>query len=165
MSVFLEASTNIPCAVNEATKIEVEQVIKLAGAELQTLLEHRAALIRRLATLRRTISGLAEMFGDGVLTEDLQVLVHPVQKTRGAGLTEACRSILSNSLRPLTAREIVDGIQAIHPAVIQNHKDPVASVTSILHRLGSYGEATTTVSRSGRRTWAPIEDSRPDRSK
>jgi hypothetical protein len=165
MSVVPEANANTPCAMNEATKIEVEQVLRLAGTELHALLEHRAALVRRLSTLRRTISGLAEMFGNDVLTEDLQALVNPMQKTRGAGLTEACRSIVSNSLLPLTAREIADRIRANYPAVIQNHKDPVASVTSILQRLGSYGEAKTRISRSGRRLWEPVGDPRPYQSK
>lgn len=141
-----------------APRMEIEQVVKLAGGELQVLLTQRAAILKRLATLRRIISGLAEMFGDDVLPEDVRVLIKlPAQKTRGAGLTEACRAALSNSSRPLTAREVVDTIRTRDAKVIQNHKDPVASVTSILHRLGSYGEATTKVSRSGRRMWAPVD--------
>jgi hypothetical protein len=141
-----------------APRMEVEQIVKLAGSELQVLLTQRAAILRRLTTLRRIISGLAEMFGDDVLPEDVRVLIKlPTPKTRGAGLTEACRAALSTSSRPLTAREVVDTIRSKDAKVIQNHKDPVASVTSILHRLGSYGEATTEVSQSGRRMWAPVE--------
>jgi hypothetical protein len=55
---------------------------------------------------------------------------------------------------------VVDTIRTKDAKVIQNHKDPVASVTSILHRLGSYGEATTKVSQSGRRMWAPVDADR-----
>lgn len=139
-------------------RMEIEQVVKLAGGELRALLTQRAAILRRLAILRRIISGLAEMFGDDLLPEDLRALIKlPTQRTRGAGLTQACRSALSTSSRPLTAREVVDTIRAKDAKVIQNHKDPVASVTSILHRLGSYGEATTEVSQSGGRMWAPVE--------
>jgi hypothetical protein len=141
-----------------APRMEIEQIVKLAGGELQVLLTQRVAILRRLAILRRIISGLAEMFGDDVLPEDVRVLIKlPAQKTRGTGLTEACRAALSTSSRPLSAREVVDTIRAKDARVIQNHKDPVASVTSILHRLGSYGEATTEVSQSGRRIWAPVE--------
>jgi hypothetical protein len=138
-------------------RMEIEQVVKLAGGELQILLTQRAAILRRLAILRRIISGLVEMFGDDLLPEDVRALIKlPTQRSRGAGLTEACRAALSTSSRPLTAREVVDTIRTKDAKVIQNHKDPVASVTSILHRLGSYGEATTEVSQSGRRMWAPV---------
>jgi hypothetical protein len=147
-------------------RMEIEQIAKLAGCELQVLLTQRAAILRRLAMLRRIISGLAEMFGDDVLPEDVRVLIKlpTAQRTRGAGLTEACRAALSASSRPLTAREVVDTIRSNDAKVIQNHKDPVASVTSILHRLGSYGEATTEVSQSGRRMWAPVEVDRDNYS-
>jgi hypothetical protein len=135
-------------------RIDVEQVIKLAGSELQLLLTQRAALLRRLAILRRTIAGLAEMFGDDVLPEEVRTLIKlPMPRTRGTGLTEACRAGLSKSSRPLTAREVVETIRAHDGALIEHHKDPVASVTSILHRLASYGEATTILSPSGRRMW------------
>ena len=145
-----------------APRMEIKQIVKLAGGELEVLLTQRAAILRRLAILRRIISGLAEMFGDDVLPDNVRVLIKlPVQKTRGTGLTEACRAALSTSSRPLTAREVVDTIRTKDAKVIQNHKDPVASVTSILHRLGSYGEATTEVSQTGRRMWAPAEVDRP----
>src|SRR5580693_9936112 len=166
MSTALADKSNMASLAVAGPRIEIEQIVKLAGGELQILLTQRAAILRRLAVLRRIISGLAEMFGDDVLPEDLRILIKlPTRRTRGAGLTEACRSALSTSSRPLTAREVVDTIRAKDAKVIQNHKDPVASVTSILHRLGSYGEATTRISRSGRRMWEPVGDPRPYRSK
>jgi hypothetical protein len=158
MSTALVDNSHVASLAVAAPRMEIEQVVKLAGGELQVLLTQRAAILRRLAILRRIIAGLAEMFGDDVLPEDVRVLIKlPTRRTRGAGLTEACRAALSTSSRPLTAREVVDTIRTKDARVIQNHKDPVASVTSILHRLGSYGEATTKVSQSGRRMWAPVD--------
>jgi hypothetical protein len=158
MSAALADKSRVASIAVAAPRMEIEHIVKLAGGELQGLLTQRAAILRRLAILRRIISGLAEMFGDDVLPEDVRALIKlPTQRTRGVGLTEACRTALSTSSRPLTAREVVDTIRAKDAKVIQNHKDPVASVTSILHRLGSYGEATTEVSQSGRRMWAPVE--------
>jgi hypothetical protein len=158
MSTALADKSHVAFLAVAAPRMEIEQIVKLAGGELQVLLTQRAAILRRLAILRRIISGLAEMFGDDVLPEDVRVLIKlPKERTRGAGLTEACRAALSTSSRALTAREVVDTIRAKDAKVIQNHKDPVASVASILHRLGSYGEATTKVSQSGRRMWAPVE--------
>jgi Asp-tRNA(Asn)/Glu-tRNA(Gln) amidotransferase B subunit len=140
-------------------KTEVDQVIKLVSSELQDLLRQRAVIIRRVAILRRTIAGLAEMIGGDALSEELLVLIAPrTRGTRGTGLTEACRSVLSNSSQPLTTREVVERIRANNGAVIRNHKDPVASVTSILHRLGSYGESTTQLSKSGRRIWVAVKN-------
>jgi hypothetical protein len=158
MSTALADKSQVACLAVAAPKMEIEQIVKLAGAELEVLLTQRAAILRRLAILRRIISGLAEMFGYDLLPEDVRALIKlPPKKTRGTGLTEACRAALSTSSRPLSAREVVDTIRTKDASVIQNHKDPVASVTSILHRLGSYGEATTEVSQSGRRMWAPVE--------
>jgi hypothetical protein len=138
-------------------RMEVEQVVKLAGDELKLLLTQRVALLRRLAVLRRTIAGLVEMFGDDVLPEETRALIKvTTPRSRGSGLTEACRAVLSNSSQPLTAREVVDGIRAMNGDLIRHHKDPVSSVTSILQRLGSYGEATTRISQSGRRLWAAV---------
>jgi len=159
MLVVPETGAQLAFTASPDPKIEVEQVIKLAGGELQDLLIQRAAIIKRLAILRRTIAGLAEMFGLEALPEELLLVIKPpVRGSRGSGLTEACRATLSQSSRPLTAREVVDTIRARDGAVIQNHKDPVASVTSILHRLGSYGEATTRLSHTGRRIWIAAEN-------
>jgi hypothetical protein len=163
MSTALADKSNVASLAGAAPRIEIEQIAKLAGGELEVLLTQRATILRRLAILRRIISGLAEMFGNDVLPEDVRALIKlPTQRTRGTGLTEACRAALGTSSRPLTAREVVDTIRAKDARVIQNHKDPVASVTSILHRLGSYGEATTKVSHSGRRMWAAVEVHRHD---
>jgi hypothetical protein len=158
MSTALADKSRVASIAVASPRMEIEQIVKLAGGELQVLLTQRAAILRRLAILRRIVSGLAEMFGDDVLPEEVRALIKlPTRRTRGVGLTEACRAALSTSSRPLTAREVVDTIRAKDAKMIQNHKDPVASVTSILHRLGSYGEATTKVNQSGRRMWAPVD--------
>ncbi len=161
MSTASADKSHVASLAVAAPRMDIEHIVKLAGGELQVLLTQRAAILKRLAILRRIIAGLAEMFGDDVLPEDVRILTKlPAQGTRGAGLTEACRAALSTSSRPLTAREVVDTIRTKDAKVIQHHKDPVASVTSILHRLGSYGEATAEVSQSGRRMWAPVEGHR-----
>jgi hypothetical protein len=112
MSVVPEERPPVVCIASAANRAEVEQVIKLAAGESQDLLTQRAALLRRLATLRRTIAGLAELFGDGIMSRDLQVLIKlPTQRIRQIGLTEACRAVLSESPQPLTARDVVARIQ------------------------------------------------------
>jgi hypothetical protein len=39
------------------------------------------------------------------------------------------------------------------PPVILHHKDPLASVTTVLNRLVEYGEAQSVVRENGRRAW------------
>jgi hypothetical protein len=39
------------------------------------------------------------------------------------------------------------------PPVLLRHKDPLASVTTVLNRLVEYGEARTIVKENGRRAW------------
>jgi hypothetical protein len=46
--------------------------------------------------------------------------------------------------------------------VILHHKDPLASVTTVLNRLVEYGEAQSVVRENGRRAWLWVSD--PDSS-
>ena len=49
----------------------VQEVIRQAHDELRQLLQQRADIMKRIGTLKQTISGLANLFGDGVLNEEL----------------------------------------------------------------------------------------------
>jgi hypothetical protein len=42
--------------------------------------------------------------------------------------------------------------------MLTRHKDPVASVTTVLNRLVDYGEAQAVVLSNGRRAWCWIAD-------
>ena len=44
------------------------------------------------------------------------------------------------------------------PPVLLRHKDPLASVTTVLNRLVEYGEARTVVRENGRRAWEWVAD-------
>ncbi len=52
----------------------------------------------------------------------------------------------------MSARDICDYFQQKMPAMLARHKDPMASVTTVLNRLVEYGEAQAVVS-NGRRAW------------
>jgi hypothetical protein len=130
------------------------QVIELAHSELCGLMREREAIIKRMTVLKQTIAGLIEIFGaDGVSKEHLD-LVKPSRRHRGNSLTQTCRAVLAKAPEPLTAHELVEGIRAADVTLIQHHKNPIASVTSILSRLVSYGEVRSIVAASGRRQWA-----------
>jgi chorismate mutase len=44
----------------------VQEVVRQAHEELRQLLQQRAEVMRRIGTVKQTISGLANLFGDAV---------------------------------------------------------------------------------------------------
>jgi hypothetical protein len=136
----------------------VHEVLKSAHEELRTLLRQRGEIMKRIGTVKQTIVGLANMFGDNVLNEDLLELVDRKSSGRQPGFTKACRMVLMEAGRPLGAREVCEHIQEKIPPVLLRHKDPLASVTTVLNRLVDYGEARTVVKDNGRRAWQWVSD-------
>lgn len=135
----------------------VQEVIRQAHGELRQLLQQRAEIMKRIGTVKQTISGLANLFGDGVLNEELMELVDRKSSGRQPGFTKACRMILMQARHAMNARDICDCFQEKMPALLARHKDPMASVTTVLNRLVEYGEAQAVVS-NGRRAWVWIAD-------
>jgi hypothetical protein len=131
----------------------VQQVVKTAHEELRQLMRQRADIMKRIGTIKQTIVGLANLFGGGILNEDLMELVDRKTSGRQPGFTRACRLVLMEAARPLGAREVCEQIQQKTPPVILHHKDPLASVTTVLNRLVEYGEAQSVVRENGRRAW------------
>ncbi len=135
----------------------VQEVIRQAHGELRLLLQQRAEIMKRIGTVKQTISGLANLFGDGLLNEELMELVDRKSSGRQPGFTKACRMILMEAGHPMNARDICDYFQQKMPALLARHKDPMASVTTVLNRLVEYGEAQAVLS-NGRRAWLWIAD-------
>jgi hypothetical protein len=131
----------------------VQEVVKTAHEELRQLMRQRADIMKRIGTLKQTIIGLANLFGGGILSEDLLELVDRKTSGRQPGFTRACRMVLMEAAGPLGAREVCEQIQQKSPPVILHHKDPLASVTTVLNRLVEYGEAQSVVRENGRRAW------------
>jgi hypothetical protein len=136
----------------------VQEVVKAAHDELRQLLRQRAEIMKRIGTVKQTIVGLANLFGDEVLNEELLELIDGKSSGRQPGFTKACRMVLMESDRPLGAREVCEQIQRRVPPVLTRHKDPLASVTTVLNRLVEYGEAKTIVRENGRRAWEWVAD-------
>jgi len=141
----------------------VQEVVRVAHEELQQLMRQRATIMKRIGTVKQTIVGLANLFGDAVLSEELLELVDRKSGGRQPGFTKACRMALMEAQRPLSAREVCQQIELRIPPVLLRHKDPLASVTTVLNRLVEYGEARSLVRENGRRAWEwvadPVDDS------
>src|SRR6201993_4156579 len=137
----------------------VQEVVRQAHGELRQLLQQRAEIMKRIGTVKQTISGLANLFGDGLLSEELMELVDRRSSGRQPGFTKACRMILMEAGHAMNARDICEYFQQKMPALLARHKDPMASVTTVLNRLVDYGEAQAVLS-NGRRAWVWIAEPR-----
>ncbi len=58
----------------------------------------------------------------------------------------------------MSARDVCDQIGQKMPPMLARHKDPMASVTTVLNRLVEYGEAQAVLLGNGRRAWQWIAD-------
>src|SRR5258708_32329237 len=85
--------------------VPVQQVVRAAHDELRQLMRQRAEIMKRIGTVKQTISGLANLFGDDVLGEDLLELIDRKPNGRQPGFTKACRIVLMEARGPLGARE------------------------------------------------------------
>lgn len=136
----------------------VQQVINAAHDELRQLMRQRAEIMKRIGTVKQTIVGLANLFGDEILSDELLELIDRKSSGRQPGFTKACRMVLIEADRPLGAREVCEQIQKRMPPMLMRHKDPLASVTTVLNRLVEYGEARSMVRENGRRAWQWVAD-------
>ena len=136
----------------------VQEVIRQAHEELRQLMQQRAEVMKRIGTVKQTIAGLANLFGDSVLSEELLELVDRKSNGRQPGFTKACRMILMESGTALSARDICEHFQQKMPSMLARHKDPMASVTTVLNRLVDYGEAQAVLTSTGRRAWRWIAE-------
>jgi len=139
--------------------IPVQQVIKAAHDELRLLMRQRADIMKRIGTVKQTIAGLANLFGDDVLGEDLLELIDRKPNGRQPGFTKACRLVLMEARGPLGAREVCQELERRASDLLLRHKDPMASVTTVLNRLVDYGEARSLTNDRGRRVWEWVSES------
>jgi len=142
----------------DGSSLPVHQVVKAAHEELRQLLEQRAEIMKRIGTVKQTIAGLANLFGEGALGEDLLELIDRKPNGRQPGFTKACRRVLMEVRRPLGAREVCAELERQAPAILSRHKDPLASVTTVLNRLVEYGEARSLANERGRRVWEWVSE-------
>jgi hypothetical protein len=146
----------------QANNISAQQVVKAAHEELLQLMRQRAEVMKRIGTVKQTIAGLANLFGEQVLGDDLLELIDRKPNGRQPGFTKACRRVLMEVRRPLGAREVCVELERYAPAILARHKDPLASVTTVLNRLVDYGEARSLSNDRGRRVWEWISDTETD---
>jgi hypothetical protein len=137
-----------------ASQLHVQEVIRSAEHELRQLIEERLEVTKRICTVKQIIVGLANLYGDAILDDALSDLVGRDSGARQPGITRACRQVLLKGRRPMSAHEVCDEIQQTVPVLLARHKDPMATVYTILGRLVEYGEVSVLPGGRGQRTWA-----------
>jgi len=138
---------------SQAGDLHVQEVIRSAERELHELLAQRAELMKRIGTIKQTLAGLANIFGDCVLSDQLLEFLDRKTASRQPGFTRACRVVLMDAKKPLGARFVCQALQQRFPELLERHKDPMASVTTVLNRLADYTEARCSLDSNGRRVW------------
>ena len=131
----------------------VQEVLRTAEEELAGLLGQRAAIVKRIGTIKQMLAGLADLFGDSVLSDELRIALDRGVSDRRKGFTRACRQILMESQSPLHPRQGCEELWRKFPELAGRHKDLGASVTTVFHRLVAYGEARCFLNDRGVRVW------------
>lgn len=147
---------------NTAPLPHVQEVLRTAEHELSELLQQREALMKRIGTLKQLLSGMANLFGDTILNEELRHTLEGRVSARRPGFTRACRQILMDSRGPIQSWQCCEELRRRFPEVALRHKDLGASVTTVFHRLVSYGEARCFVNANGSRVWEWLSENRED---
>jgi len=143
----------IPRTLAAGADLHVADVMQRAERELRQLIHERAVVTKRIGTVKRTIVGLAKLFGDGIPDAVPFDLAGRQVGPRQPGITGACRRVLMEARRPMGARDICSEIQRTAPPLLARHKDPMATINTILSRLVEYGEATMLRGEYGQRVW------------
>jgi hypothetical protein len=137
---------------------DVHVIVKAAHHELRRLIQQRLDITKRIGTIKQTIVGLCNLFGDDELSGDLRELVNGKAVIRRPGITQACRKVLIDARCPLTARNVCEQIQQQTMLDLPCAKNLLAAVTTVLSRLGQYGEARTVPRDNGPRAWVWVSE-------
>jgi hypothetical protein len=95
---------------------------------------------------------------EDTLGPEFMELVDRKPQERQTGFTKTCRVVLMEANQPLTAQQVCQQIRERNLALLARHKDPLASVTTVLNRLARYGEARFVLNEKDRRARQWVTD-------
>jgi hypothetical protein len=136
----------------------VQEVIVAAEHELHQLMQQRSETMKRIGTVKQTLVCLAKVFGEDILTPEVLRLLGRGSTRKQPGFTRACRVVLMEAGIPLDARQGFRELQRRFPELVERHKDPLASVTTVFNRLVGYAEVRSFQNGKGRRVWEWIAE-------
>ena len=136
------------------------KVVQAAQQELDTLMRQRTEIMKRIGAVKQTLMGLTSIFNCSELVPDFSPQPPQTLGPHVTGLTNACRLALLQAGVPLRPHQVRDRIR-FQGLDLDNHRDPVATVTTVLRRLGQYGEARPVLLPNGKRAWEWATDGNP----
>ncbi len=141
------------------------EVVRAARQELDGLMRQRSEIMKRIGAVKQTLVGLTLIFDCSALPVNL--LGTPGREGHPShlpGLTDACRMALLQARTPLRAHQVRDRLR-FQGFSLESHRDPVATVTTILRRLGQYGEAKPVILPDGKRAWEWVAEDPAEHNK
>lgn len=130
----------------------IQEVLNTLADELRGLNQQRKDLVKRIGIVKGVIVGLSRILGAELSADQFQDVLGRQADRRSHGLTNACRRILSETREPLRARDVRDRVLQDYRDLLQHHKQPIASIATVLNRLVRYGEAQI-VNLEDQRAW------------
>jgi len=145
-----------------------KQVMEVAINELETLVKQRTAITMKVKAVKRTVKGLASLFGEEIVGElRLECIESATQSPRALGtqlpealqfsgggsdselhkpkLERACRIALLESEQPASAGQIYDRINRRRSYHLGRYKHPLVRVIATLDALVKEGEALSLI--------------------
>jgi hypothetical protein len=140
---------NIPVQlpIEDGVQLSVQRITK----ELWALQKQLREVEDDIVAVRQTLHGLSLILGEEYFSEELLRLIRP-KRTNIRGLSRVCRSLLLHAPHSYSVREVCDRINAIDPLLLIHHRNPMASVMSVLRQLARRGEIIRRT-ESGKSTW------------
>ena len=145
-----------PLSVQSTKHEALGPVIGQLQNRLRVLMIERAAIVKRIGIVKKTVAGLARLCGPDVIYGELSDLLR-LQSTRCSrthpGLTDLCRELLREASEPLTVRQILRQLQDKSPGGVDRQRHPENSLRVTLKRLVAYGEVEKLRTQEGLCTW------------
>lgn len=150
MSVGVDTSVQ-----NISAQFRVEDGVQLSARritkELSALQKQLRDVEDDIVVVRQTLHGLSLILGEEYFSEELLRLIRP-KRTNIRGLSSVCRSLLMQASRAYSVREVCDRINATDPLLLTHHRNPMASVMSVLRQLARRGEVIRRT-ENGKSVW------------
>jgi hypothetical protein len=151
-----EGAGTEPHTVESLPREELRPLIGRLQRELRGLKLERTALVHRIGMIKKTVTGLADLFGSDVINRELQDLLslQSADCVRPRpGLTRLCRQVLRQASKPLTMHQIFGQLQEKSAAGLARHGHPAHSLKVILQGLVARGEAEELLTEAGLQAW------------
>ena len=149
---------------HNSTREDAQNVAQAAQAELLRLLEMRAEIAKRLATIKKVREGLASMFGDHILSEDLLRLLPHRRGVADLGLLESCRLLLMESCKPMSVEEMCKDLRCRMPRLVRQQKDIYNSVAIVFEQLSRNGIARPVIRDGAETSWELVLRANDDKA-